>query len=83
MTKIADVIRAAIPDADQDLCDHILWGRTAYPFEKLSAQKLYKAADRFRRANANGLRLCEFCDGLAMDGKWACEPCDLALKPIT
>jgi hypothetical protein len=56
MTKIADVIKAAIPDADQSLCEHILWGRTPYPMGRVSARSLYQAASGFRRACDNSIR---------------------------
>lgn len=75
----ADCIRAAIPDADDALCDHIVWGRTPFPFTKLSARDFYKAASRFKRAEANGRRLCDWCDNLAVDG-WNCQACNDALS---
>jgi hypothetical protein len=73
-----DCIRAAIPDADEALCDHIIWGRTPFPFKKLSGRDFYRAASRFRRAEANGIRLCDFCDNIAIDG-WNCQSCINAL----
>lgn len=68
------IIRGAIPQADEAICEHILWGRTPFPFAKVTAREIYKAADRFRRAGAHGIHLCEFCDRPAVDG-WNCEKC--------
>lgn len=74
------IIKAAIPDADASLCEHILWGRTPFPFTKLTAQSLYRAASRFRRASANGVRLCDCCDNPARPDDWCCVDCRLALS---
>lgn len=74
----ADCIRAAIPDASDELCGHIIWGRTPYPFMKLTARDFYRAASRFKRAGDHGIRLCDFCDNVAIDG-WNCQPCNDAL----
>jgi hypothetical protein len=41
----AQIIRAAIPEADEVLCDHILWGRTPFPMGAITAQSLFKAAN--------------------------------------
>jgi hypothetical protein len=83
----ADCVRAAIPDASDDLCNHIIWGRTPYPFMKLTARDFYKAASRWRRAAEHGIRLCDFCDRLAAGDSWTCNPCgdglrEAALKSI-
>lgn len=75
----ADCIRAAIPEADDALCDHIVWGRTPFPFAKLSARDFYRAASRFKRAQDRGVRLCDFCDNIAIDG-WNCNACNEALS---
>lgn len=77
--RIDQVIRAAIPDATADLCEHILWERTPYPFAKLTARDIYRAASRFKRATTNGRRLCDWCDNLAVDG-YCCISCAAALK---
>lgn len=74
MTKIQDVIRAALPSATDTDCEYVLWNRTAYPFKKLTARDIYKAASRTRRAGANGIQLCDHCDNRADDG-WECKPC--------
>ena len=71
----AQIIRAAIPDADAAICDHILWGRTPYPFTKLTARDIYKAAYRFKRASDHGKQLCDFCDNLALPDAWTCKTC--------
>jgi len=79
MTTIAEVIRAAIPTADESLCDHILWGRTAYPFLTLGAKDIYRAAYRWRRAHEHGLSLCDFCDRVAEPHEYICTHCREAL----
>jgi len=74
-----DCIRAAIPEASDALCDHIMWGRTPFPFAKLGAREFYKAASRYQRAASNNIRLCDFCDRLADHDRWTCAPCGAAL----
>lgn len=73
-------IKAGFPAATAADVDHIVWGRTPYPFAKLGLRDFYKAASRYRRACDNGLRLCDMCDRLAMLGDWVCAGCDAALK---
>jgi len=70
----ADFIRAAIPDATDDLVEHIVWGRTPFPFTKLAARDFYRAASGFKRAEAKGIRLCDHCKNIAVDG-WCCQKC--------
>lgn len=77
--KIQDVIRAAIPGASDELCEFIVWERTPAPVGAITARSLYKAADRFRRAEDNGIRLCEMCDRIARDGHYLCAECKRAL----
>lgn len=74
----ADCIRAAIPGASDQLCEHIVWGRTPFPFTKLSARDFYRAAHRFQRAEAKGIRLCDWCDNIAVN-RWNCQACNDAL----
>lgn len=74
MTDIRDIIRAAIPDADDALCEYIVWARTHYPMAPVAAQMLYKAALQYRRATDKGLQLCEFCDRLAENQTEQCLP---------
>lgn len=76
----SDVIRAAIPDADDALCSHILWGRTPYPMGTITARGLYKAASGFARAGANNRRLCDHCHREALSGKWECQRCQDVLE---
>lgn len=80
MTTIAEVIRAAIPTADESLCDHILWGRTAYPFASLSARDIYRAAYRYRRATEHGRHLCDLCDRLVEAPEYVCTSCRQGLE---
>ena len=74
-TTAADIIRAAIPDADNSLCEHIIWGRTWFPFAPVDAKMLYKAAFRWKRACEHNLKLCDFCDRIAMKNRSECEFC--------
>ena len=76
----AAVIRAAIPDATDETCEFILFGRTPFPVGAVTAKSIYQAAARFRRANSNGLRLCEFCDRIVIPPSWTCPRCDKALR---
>ena len=79
MTTVAEVVRAALPDANEELCDFILWCRTPFPAGAISAKSLYQAARRWGRAQDHNLRLCEMCDRLAEPGKDLCQNCDVAL----
>lgn len=74
------IIKAAIPDADASLCEHILWGRTPFPMAPLTARSLYEAASRWRRAAANRIQLCDFCDNPARPDDYCCVDCRLALS---
>jgi len=76
---IKEIIQNAIPNANEELCEYIFWGRTPYPCGALGAKELYQAARRFRRATDNGLRLCDFCDRIATVGG-VCKKCDDALR---
>ena len=68
-----DIIKQAIPDADEQLCEHILWGRTCFPAGQITAKSLYKAAARWRRAWINRIRLCDYCDQPALAGEFECQ----------
>ncbi len=73
-----EVVRKAIPDADDDLCSFIVWGRTGFPaFWKTDnpACEIFEAARRWLRATTNGRQLCEFCDRQITDGKDLCPSC--------
>ena len=70
------IIKAAIPDASDDLIDHIIWDRTAYPFERMTPRLLYRAASRWRRASEGGKQLCEMCDRIAVT-RFMCGPCSV------
>ena len=77
---VTEIIRNAIPNASDEVCEHILWGRTPYPVGAITAKELYKSANRFKRAHDNGIRLCEFCDNIAMPDNWVCTSCNRALS---
>lgn len=70
-----DVIKAAIPGADEVVCDHVLWGRTPFPMGKVTARSLYRAASRLRRATASKIQLCDFCDNRVLSGHFYCSRC--------
>jgi hypothetical protein len=75
-----EIVRAAIPDASDELAEHILWARTPFPVGRVSVRDLYLAASRYRRACANGRDLCDFCDRLVPAGeRFLCDSCSAAL----
>jgi hypothetical protein len=78
-TTAAEIIRAAVPEASDAFCDHVLWGRTPFPFWKVTARDLYRAASRVARAQRNGRVLCDQCDNQAAPGKYLCATCAQAL----
>jgi hypothetical protein len=69
------IVRAAIPDADDATVTHILWGRTPFPCAQVTAKELYRAASSWNRACAKKIRLCDFCWRIAEPGKWECRVC--------
>lgn len=75
----SDIIKAAIPDADEKLCNFILWNRTPFPFA-LNPRQLYKSASGYFRAESNGRTLCDFCSNEAESGDYTCIACNNALK---
>lgn len=74
------IVRAAIPNAIPELCSHILWAMTCFPFGKVTARDIYRSARRYARARANGIELCELCDRKAETGKMICTRCDEAMS---
>lgn len=76
----ADCIRAAIPDATDELVDYIVWGRSPFPFKRLGARDFYKAASGFKRASDRGIRLCDHCNNIAINEEWCCQKCADALN---
>lgn len=79
MTTAIEVIRAAIPGATEELADHVLWSRTQFPFKRLTAKDIYKAASGYKRAYDRQIDLCDFCDHKVPQGKYTCEKCSAAL----
>jgi len=79
MTVIQEIIRAAIPDADDAYCEYVLWARTPFPFVNLTAKDIYLAAYRLQRAANQNKRLCEFCDRIADKDQYTCTKCREAL----
>jgi len=69
------IIKGAIPDADDALCEYILWEKTSFPFGKLTAKILYKAASRVSRAHKNRIKLCDFCDNQTSGSDSVCRRC--------
>jgi uncharacterized paraquat-inducible protein A len=82
MSDVVEICRAAKPDADEGWCQHILWGRTPFPFMRVTAQSLYRAAHRQARAERNGRILCDHCDAIAQPDAYICSKCEAALKPL-
>ena len=77
---IAFVVRCGYPNASDALVEHILWGRTPFPFTKLSLKDVYKDAYSLYRAEKKGIVLCEFCHRIAtING--LCQGCDKGLNP--
>lgn len=76
------VIRAAIPDADKSTIDHIIWGRTPFPFKALTPKSLFKAASAYRRACDRGVILCDLCHRIARENAWTCVRCNDALRGV-
>lgn len=70
-----DIVRAAIPGADERLAEAILWERTIFPCGSVTARDLYLAAARFRRAALKGVELCVWCDRVAADVHGVCLVC--------
>ncbi len=73
-----EVVRAAIPDADASLAEHILWARTPFPVGRVTVRSLYEAASRYRRAEYHRMRLCDFCDRRAEGDANLCRSCEKA-----
>ncbi len=79
MTTFAEAVQAAIPEADDELVDFVMWSRTAYPAITPTAREVYRAANRLRRATAAGRRLCDWCVRLADPPDYCCPSCAKAL----
>jgi len=82
-TTIGDVISAGFPNATHDDMEDILWGRTPFPFTKVTAKELYKVSFQFYRASKNGLRLCDFCNDVALPNDTLCHRCAASWKKTT
>jgi hypothetical protein len=76
----AEIVRAAIPGASAELCEHILWGRTPFPVGRVTARDLYQAPSRFHRAMVKKVQLCDFCDRIVQEDAYLCETCANALS---
>ena len=79
MTTVGEIIRAAVPDANEEMCDWILWSRTPYPCGNVTAQSLYRAANRVRRCREHNRKLCEMCDRAITWNAHICSRCEAAL----
>lgn len=73
-----EVVQRAIPGADVQLAEHILWARTPFPMGRVTVRDLYNAAARWRRAGYHRMQLCEFCDRRAEGGASLCRSCEKA-----
>ena len=74
-TSVQEVVAAAIPGADAELADFVLWARTCYPCGPVSAKELYRAAHRWQRALYRGRRLCDWCDRIVESDELLCARC--------
>lgn len=78
------IVRAAIPGADADTVEHVLWDMTPFPVGRVGtqtiAQTIYQAASRLRRATANGIALCDHCKNRAAPNDCCCATCRRALS---
>ena len=75
-----DVMTAA--GISKSEAEYVLWNRTPFPFDP-RPRTLYKCASGFRRASANGIKLCNFCHRPATIEGWAvdiCKTCDDAMS---
>ena len=79
---VISIIKGVFPEATDADCEHILWGRTPYPFAPVTARDLYRAAMGLKRAGANGRRLCDYCANVAEQGRYECSQCRAALTPL-
>ena len=80
MTTVAEIVRAAIPDADDAIVERVLWGRTPFPIGAVTARGIYRAASGLRRAEQKSVRLCDCCHRIAQAGDWTCASCSEALR---
>jgi len=74
-----EIIKAAIPNADDETCSFILWARTPFPVGAITARSLFDSARRFKRASDKNIRLCDFCNRIAEDNRSVCAKCHKAL----
>lgn len=73
--KIADVVKAAIPDASEADIDFVIWERTPFPMTKMNARDIYRAASGWNRAMQKGNRLCGWCERQVSLDEHTCERC--------
>jgi len=74
-----DIVRGAIPNADDATVEYVIWGRTPFPF-RVDVREIYRAASGYRRASARGAALCDHCHRIVPPNVWACEKCESALR---
>jgi len=79
MTSVEQIVRAAIPGASDTDIEHVLWGRTPFPFTKLTPRSLFKAASGWRRACRSSRTLCDHCSNEAVKDGYECVRCREAL----
>ena len=78
--NVEKIVKAGYPGATPSIIEHVMWGRTAFPFVKLDARMILKAASGFYRATKKGLVLCEFCHRLAAPKDSCCDRCNAGLR---
>ena len=74
------IVRVAMPGASDGLCEYVLWERTPFPFGRVTAHSIYRAASRVKRAHEHKRTLCDFCDNEVTDGAHLCHRCKTALS---
>lgn len=74
-----ELVSKALPGADAEHVEYVLWNRTPFPFET-SPRLIFKWASGYRRACANKIELCELCSRPSLPDKWTCQACDNALS---
>ena len=77
--NILEIVRAVIPNANNEVVDFLMWNRTPFPIGPTPTKSIYRAASTWQRACKNKIALCDFCDNKVAT-KFLCVKCDSALK---
>jgi len=60
--------------------EFILWQRTPFPFNTITAKEFYRTCCRELRCRKNNIHLCDFCNRIATNESCTCEYCEKILK---